>query len=591
MPTNTALLFAHPDTIPGAFARQARQRGDAPALLGRTDAGWQSLTWRECSRRSELLASGLLRLGLQPGECVALVLRTRPEWALLELAVFLAGGVTTSIYPENPAERQAFMLRDSGARIAVCEDAEQLGKLLAHASDLPELRRLIALDAPGANVWPATLRGSFVRRALEENPHFLPSLSQLAALGESELERQRAELELRAATLQSDALATLLYTSGTTRVPKGVRLSHASLLASGRSVAAHRAPWRGAGEPLSIVAVPCAHIMARIGLFGSYIDGMPVALEPRPERLVQSCAEVGATGFATAPACCERLYARLRTEPSGSLLRLLGGRVCSIWVGSAALPTHVTRWFWGEGVPLLECYGSTECGFVSGCSPEHHALGSVGQPTPGTRMRLGADGEILVNGPSTMLGYHQRPEDDSAAIEWIDGERWLHTRDIGRLDPDGSLWIIGRKDDLFKTSMGGYISPEYLQCRLKDASPLISRALIYGAGHPHVVALLTLDPTALQLWAAEHAALDAGSLHRHPALRATLERQVAACNERLSPHERIAAFMILERELSSAENELTELGKPRRALIFEKHRAQLEGLYAARAASALAAPA
>ena len=569
----------HPDTIPGAFAHQAQQRGSAPALMGRNEAGWYSLTWRECLRQAERFAAGLLSLGLQQGECVALVLRTRPEWVLLDLAVLLAGGVTASLYPDNPAERQAFMLKDSGARIAICDGAEQLAKGLAHASELPALSRWIVVDAADQNVWPGTLTGSFVRRALDEKPNFVPSLSQLAALGESELERQRHELARRAAALEPDALATLLYTSGTTRVPKGVRLSHANLLASGSSVAAYRAPWREQGRQLSLVAAPCSHIMARIGLFGSYFDGMTVVLESRPERLVQSCAEVQATGFATAPALCEHLYARLRTEPRGSVQRLLGGQVGAIFVGAAALPSHVTRWFWDEGIPLFECYGTTEGGLLSGCTPEQHTFGSVGLPTPGTRLRLGTDAEILVNGPGTMLGYHQRPEDEQAAIEWIDGERWLHTRDIGRLDADGSLWIIGRKDDLFKTSTGGYISPEYLQCRLKGASPLISRALIYGAGRPHVVALLTLDPAALQLWAAENAASSEGDLHQDPALRATLERQIGACNERLSPHERIAAFAILERELSRAENELTDLGKPRRQVIFDKHRARLEALY------------
>jgi long-chain acyl-CoA synthetase len=573
-------LALHPDTVPGAFARQARQRGDQPALMGRGEAGWHSLTWRECLQRSQLLAIGLLSLGLQPGERVALVLRTRPEWVLIDLAILLAGGVSTSLYPDNPAERQAFMLRDSGARIAICEDAEQIGKLLAHASELPALSRVIGLDAADANVWPVTLTGSFVRRALDENPHFMPSLSQLAALGESELARQRSELEARARALQPDTLATMLYTSGTLRVPKGVRLSHANLLASGRSCAEFRAHFRQPGRQVELIAVPCAHIMARIGLFASCFDGITAALESRPERLLQSCAEVQATGFATAPALCERLYAQLRMEPRGSLQSLLGGRLRGIGAGGASLSAHVAEWFWDQGIALHSCYGSTEGGFLAGSTPPRHAFGSVGNAVLGTRLKLAADGEILASGPSTMLGYHQRPEDEQAAIEWVDGERWLHTRDIGRLDAGGSLWIIGRKDDLFKTSTGGYISPEYLQGRLKSTSPLISRALIYGAGRPHVVALLTLDPAALERWAAEHAPRGGGAVHQHPALRATLEQQISACNEQLSPHERIAGFAILERELSSAENELTELGKPRRSVIFENHRGQLERLYA-----------
>jgi long-chain acyl-CoA synthetase len=293
------------------------------------------------------------------------------------------------------------------------------------------------------------------------------------------------------------------------------------------------------------------------------------------------------------PLLYESLHVRLRNAPRGTLQRTLGGNVRGTPVGGAALHPETLKWFEEEGVVLCECLGSTEAGYISGCSAEHRPPGSVGRATSGMRIRLAPDGELLVSGPSVFLGYHERPEDDRAAFELIDGERWFHTRDIVQLDSDGTLWVRGRKDDLFKTSSAGMVSPDYLQRCLRAASPLISRALVYGSGRPHVVALLTLDPAELAQWAeAQPEGVDLTRPDACSALRATLQRAITACNERLSPHERILAFSVLERELSSAENELTELGKPRHELLLGKHRQRIEALYgqAQHAAAAVSRP-
>lgn len=577
--SSSAPSLCAPDTIPGAFARQASERGADTAFLGRTESGWQGLTWQQCWQRARAIAAALIELGVQPGQSVALVARTRPEWVLLDLGTQIAGAVTVGVYPDNPRERQLFVLRDSAARIVVCEDAATLCQLHACGAELPGAPRFIGFDPPG-KLWPPTLDGGFVRRTLAEAPEFIPSWSQLLALGQSLLEELAPELERRAAALYPEQQAALIYTSGTTRVPRGVRSSHGNLLASARRVVESRRPWREPGAQTMLVPVPLAHIMGRMNVVAGSLDGVTTALESRPERAVQSCAELGAFALIGPPLLYEALHARLRQTPHGTLQRALGGKVRASPVGGAALHPETLRWFEAEGVMLCECLGSTEGGYISGCSLEHRPPGSVGRATSGMQLRLAPDGELLVSGPSVMLGYHQRPEEEQAAFEQIDGERWFHTGDMARLDADGTLWILGRKDDLFKTSQAGLVAPEYLQRCLRAASPLISRALVYGAGRPHVVALLTLDPAELVGWAAtQPEAVDPALAHASPALRATLERAIAACNERLSPHERILGFSVLERELSGAEGELTELGKPRRELLFEKHQARIAALY------------
>jgi long-chain acyl-CoA synthetase len=567
--SNDPTPHCSPVTIPGAFERQLHQRGDQAALLSRDESGWRRITWLQCWQSARAIAAALVELGLQEGQHVGLAVRTRPEWLMLDLGIQLAGGVTVYVYPDNPLERQLFMLRDSAARILVCEDAERLCQLHARAAELPGTLRFIGLD-PAGKPWPPTLDGGFVRRTLAQTPEFIPSWSQLLALGECLLVELSAELELQAA---------LIYTSGTTRAPKGVRSSHDNLLQTARRISDARRPWHDPGAQV-LLPLPLAHIMGRTTLLAACFDGLTTALEREPERAVQSCGELGASSLIGPPLLYEAVHARLSHAPPGALQRALGSKVRASPVGGAALHPGTLQWFEEQGIVLLECYGSTEAGYISGCSGEHRPSGSVGRATAGTRLRLAPDGELLVSGPSVMLGYHQRPEDDEVAFEQMGGERWFHTRDIARLDADGTLWLLGRKDELFKTSSAGFISPEYLQRCLRAATPLISRALVYGAGRPHVVALLTIDASALERWLAAQPEAAAGTPpYESPALRSELERAIAVCNERLSPHERIRGFSVLERELSHAENELTELGKPNRELLFEKHSARLAALY------------
>jgi long-chain acyl-CoA synthetase len=237
--SSSSTAICSPETIPGAYERQALEHGTEAALLSREGAGWRPWTWQQCWQSARALATALIDLGLLPGQSAAIVARTRPEWVLLDLGIQLAGGVTVAVYPDNPIERQLFVLADSGARIVVCEDAATLCQVHARSSELPAAPRFIGFD-PAGTPWPPTLDGQFVRRTLVEMPAFIPSWSQLLRLGESLQAQLAAELDRRAAALDPQQQAALIYTSGTTRVPKGVRLSHRNLLESARRVAESR---------------------------------------------------------------------------------------------------------------------------------------------------------------------------------------------------------------------------------------------------------------------------------------------------------------------------------------------------------------
>lgn len=559
------MVLKNDQTVVSAFRRQAAARAESVALWGRGRDGWRSWSWKQWEERARQAAAAFVQLGVESGDRVALLLGTRPEWAVLEQGILQAGGIVCSLYPANPLERTCFMLEDAGARVAVCEGASRARELLQQRARLPRLEHVICFEPepePGERSEDAVLAGACWRK--ESSVRI--SLPQLFALGEQRLPELRPELERRERELHPAGWASLYYTSGTTRVPKGVRLSHTNLLYSSQACADAMRRECAILEPGSIllVAAPLAHLLGRMNLGLIYQDGASAALESDPARLVQSCAELGASYFAAPPLVHERLHARLAGAGPRALHAELGGSARCLGCAGAGLAPHITQWFWDAGLPLIENYGATEVGIASMGQLEGMRIGSVGRPPPGTRLRVAPDGELWINGPGVMLGYHNRPEDDAEAFELWEGERWFGSGDIGHIDADGYVWIRGRKNELFKSSSAGWISPSHLEAQLKQACPLIARAFAVGAGRPHVVALLALEPGLLA--SDERAVL------------AELRRDIAALNARLSPHERIQRFSVLEAGFEK--DEFTELGKPRRAVTLERHAARIDALYA-----------
>jgi long-chain acyl-CoA synthetase len=534
-------------TLCAAFQRTAAARPDAVAL--RTEGDGVSITWGEYARRVRRIAEGLHALGLRRGDTLALLLTNRPEFHLLDAAAFHLGAVPFSIYATSAPEQVAFIVRDSGARIAITETALR-GRLDA----VDDLEHVVVVDAPG----------------------------ELGALEERRAPAFDLEATWRAVT-QEDLL-TLIYTSGTTGPPKGVELTHRNLLAAWRGL---RAAWPdlSAGGRL-ISYLPTAHIADRFGShYVAMLFGHSVTCCPDPRRIAQLLPEVRPTVFPGVPRIWQKLKAGVEAAvpappgemddaTRGAIRKRLGLDCCEVAVCAAApVPREVLAYFDALGVPIREVYGLSETCAVATANPAGGVrLGTVGRPTPGVDLQLADDGEVLVRGDLVMRGYRNRPDQ---TVEAIDADGWLHTGDVGSVDEDGYLTIVDRKKELIINAAGKNMSPANIETALQGASPLVSQACVIGDARPYNVALLTLDPeqvTALVTRRGEDAVADE--------VAAAVER----ANVRLSRVEQIKRYRVLDADWQPGGVELTPTMKLRRRPIAERYADEIEALYAQRSA-------
>jgi long-chain acyl-CoA synthetase len=566
-------------SLVAAQQRQVELRGAAPALRYRRAGNWHAMSWLEWQESSRALAAALIGLGIQPGDHVAILANTGVEWVLVDLAIQMAGAVTVPIYASCTAEQIAFLLRDCDAQLVFCENLEQLQKVAQKRAELPALGRMLCLQSAPEPVWQTSLEPGFVRRALWDQPEFIPSWQQLLALGRSELERSRAELRERAASLGRETLALLSYTSGTTGTPKGVQLTHGNLL---WTAAASVANGCTTPEDEALLLLPVAHIYGRHCLTLGVLTGAVTALDADLPGLSEHCRAVRPTILPAVPRLYEKLAAALQGAPASVVQQALGGRIRLLISGGALLAPAVAQFFADAGLPIMEGYGLTECSAGAVVSPPGVVrVGSVGRPLDGVELRIAPDGEVLISSPGVMRGYHRRPEESVAALEVLDGKTWLRTGDVGHLDADGYLWLTDRKKDLFKTSGAKYVAPQQLENLLQAQSRLVSQVAICGDGRHFVSALITLDEAALARHAREHSLDESyAELTRDPSVLAALQVDVDTVNARLAPFEAIKKFRVLPRDFTLAAGELTPTVKLCRRVIAEKHRALIEEMYA-----------
>ena len=537
----------HEPTLCAAFQRTAAARPDAVAL--RTEGDGVSITWGEYARRVRRIAEGLHALGLRRGDTLALLLTNRPEFHLLDAAAFHLGAVPFSIYPTSAPEQVAFVVGDSGARIAITESALR-GRLDA----VHDLEHVVVIDAPG----------------------------ELEALEERRVPRFDYEATWRAVT--EEDLLTLIYTSGTTGPPKGVELTHRNLLAAWRGL---RVSWPDISVGGRLISyLPTAHIADRFGShYVAMLFGHCVTSCRDPRRVGQLLPEVRPTVFAGVPRVWQKLKAGVEAAvpvppaemddaTRAAIRNRLGLDRCEVAVCAAApVPREVLAYFDALGVPIREVYGLSEtCAVVTANPAGGVRLGTVGRPTPGVELRLAGDGEVLVRGDLVMRGYRNRLDQ---TVEAIDADGWLHTGDVGSLDEDGYLTIIDRKKELIINAAGKNMSPANIEAALKGAGSLISHACVVGDARPYNVALLTLDPepvAALVVRRGEDAV--------HEEVAAAVER----ANARLSRVEQIKRYRVLDTDWPPAGVELTPTMKLRRRAIAERYADEIEALYAQRSA-------
>jgi long-chain acyl-CoA synthetase len=587
--------------------RRAEEEPEAVMLRRKADerpGGWLDVTTRQFRDEVVPLAKGIIAAGIQPGDRVALMSRTRYEWTLIDYAIWTAGAVTVPIYETSSAEQVEWIVSDSGARAVFAETAAHQATIDAVRGQLPGLEECWRIDIDGDGSLPALAgRG--------------------ASIGDDEAGGRRK-------ASGADDLATIIYTSGTTGRPKGCKLTHGNLLADARNATA------GAltevfemGGSSTLLFLPLAHGFARIiqvgcleadvvlGHTASISDLLPdlasfkptfllavprvfekvfngaqqqASQSPAKSRIFRAATETavrysqaldarsrGASGPGAALTLQHRLYDRL---VYGKLRGAVGGQVRYAVSGGAALGERLGHFFRGAGITILEGYGMTELTAAATVNrPTRNKIGTVGLPLPGASLKIAEDGEILVRGPMAFPGYWHN---DTATADVLDAGGWIHTGDIGSLDDEGFLRITGRKKELIVTAGGKNVSPAVLEDRLR-AHPLISQCMVVGDNRPYVAALVTIDEEALPHWKQRHGKQDdatVADLRDDPELIADIQQGVDEANKAVSRAEGIRRFRVLATDFTEAGGQLTPSLKLRRGVVSKEFAADIEALYA-----------
>jgi long-chain acyl-CoA synthetase len=553
--------------------------------------GWQPVTAREAEEEIRATAKGLIASGVQIGDRVAIMARTRYEWTILDFATWFAGAVVVPVYDTSSAEQIDWILNDSHSVAIIVET--------------PALAELVKTVQPShtRNMW--TMTDDVLSVLREAGKH----------IGDDEIDRRRN-------ALVPSSLATLIYTSGTTGKPKGVQLTHGNFLAECGNVV------QGASELFlkpggsTLLFLPIAHVFGRMVEIGAIASGLHMAHCSDPVgRLPMDLASFKPTFVLAVPRIFEKIYngAEAKAEAAGKgnifrkaagvaiaysealdkkkvspILKLkhglfdklvyskiragMGGRVEAAISGGAPLGVRLGHFYRGAGVTVLEGYGLTET--TAGATLNligAHRVGSVGKPIPGTSIKIAEDGEVLIRGPIVMQGYWQN---EDANAEVFDADRWFKTGDLGKLDDEGFLYIVGRKKELIVTAGGKNVAPAVLEDRLR-AHPLVSQCIVVGDNQPFIAALVTIDQDALKGWVANNKK-DGASINElinDPDLIAVVQTAVDEANKAVSKAESIRKFTILPVDFTIAGGHLTAKLSVKRHVVAKEFAQEIEALF------------
>lgn len=579
---------------------EAVDRDLPDALLRRGGDGWQPVSHRDVLDQVRTLTHALRsRLGVNRGDRVALLSENRAEWLIADYAILCAGALTVPLYATLPANQLAVILQDCGARIVFVSNAEQLAKIRELQREYGQVERIIVMDDAAAEGDAIGWHG-----LLDEVRDSRPD---------------EAAFRAEALRAQPEDVATLIYTSGTTGTPKGAMLTHDNIWSN--VYGCFSTILTIDENDVNLSFLPLSHSFQRMFDYGMFWVGATTAHVSRFDDVPQALREVRPTIAAAAPRVYEKLYARLlaasgvkrrlvlwargvalevgkawlEKRPVSAGMRLqhaladrlvfrkvraaLGDRIRFFVSGSAPLSHEIAYFFYGAGVTILEGYGLTETSPVTNVNrPDGIRVGTVGPPVPGTEIRIADDGEILVRGRQVMKGYWNSPE---ATREAIDEEGWLHTGDIGVLDPDGLLRITDRKKELLVTAGGKNVAPLPIENAAKT-SPFVAEALMIGDRRPYPILLVVPNFDLLDGWA-RHKGLAYGSreeLVRLPEVREKLEQEVASRLDGFARYETPKKVLPIEREFSIEREEVTPTFKPRRRMVERNFADRIEAMYA-----------
>jgi long-chain acyl-CoA synthetase len=567
-------------------------RNDDRAMLTRESGAWQPITSAQLHRWVVATAHQLQSWGVGQGDRVVILSENRPEWAITDFATLFLGGIVVPIYATTTAEQVLYLLQHSGARIAFVSTRQQYEKVESIRSHT-KIERIVVM----------------------EKCDDLPDVPQMQYILNGASEVQDAAIETIANSIGPDDIATLIYTSGTTGTPKGVILTHGNI-ASNLGMTADLVDI-GPGDT-AVSFLPLSHITARHVDYLLFQRGVSIAYCPNFDDLPQALMEVHPTLFVAVPRVYEKIRNKVLQAMRGPKVRIfewalavgqknrekivndvvprslswkladrlifnkirqgMGGRARLFLSGGAPLGRELATWYADIGIRIDEGYGLTETSPVIAVNvPSQHKLTTVGKVLSNLEVRIAADGEVLVRGPSVFKGYWNMPEETASAFD----DDWFKTGDIGHLDEDGFLSITDRKKDLIKTSGGKFIAPQPIENSLK-ANPLVGEAAVVGDKRRFPSVLLVPNFPVLEEWAREHdvSASSRKELVRSSQVQSLYQSIVDELNENLAQYEKLKRVMILPEELSIADGTLTPSMKLRRRHLEQRYHKQIDALYA-----------
>jgi long-chain acyl-CoA synthetase len=564
------------------------------AIASKVDGAWKGLSTQELITSADRLALGLMRLGVKPGDKVALASGNRSEWCVVDQAILRIGAIGVPIYPTSSAEDFAYVLNHSGSKVFFGSNAEIMGKAVTAVASCPDLAHLFSFDRlAGMRHW-----------------------SEVEGMAD---EADRPTLHRYKAQVKGDDLATIIYTSGTTGRPKGVMLTHGNIL-SNVLASATRFPVDHTARCISFL--PLSHIYERMLMYLYLQVGVSIHFQETMDDLGDRIREVAPDVFTAVPRLLEKIYDKIVAKGddlTGVKRKLffwaldlghrydvhgrspwyniqlaiarklifskwqaaLGGKCRVVASGSAALQPRLARVFNAAGIPVMEGYGLTESSpviTVNDMRNDGLRFGTVGKPIPGVTVRIAPDGEVLAKGPNIMIGYYK---DEEMTRQTIDAEGWLHTGDIGEITPEGFLRITDRKKEIFKTSGGKYVAPQVMENKLK-ASRFIEQVMVIGENRKFPAALIVPEFNFLKDYCERKGIpfTDREQVIAEPRIQARIMKEVEAANQGLGQWEQVKKIALLPKEWSIDGGELTPTLKLRRKPILAKYEVLVEGLYA-----------
>jgi long-chain acyl-CoA synthetase len=590
--------------IPDLYKWRVNETPDRPAFSYKKDNQWVDISWKDFFERAKCIASALIHMGFKKGNTAAIYSYNRLEWVLADLGILLAGGASITVYHSLPFNQASYIINDSESTFVFAENKAIIEEMKEKRTEIPNVQKVISFD-----------------NGVKEGD-FIIGFKTFEDLGRSYLRNYEKQIEENIEKIKLDDIATMVYTSGTTGVPKGViqtHLNHLSMVEMLYDIGDIRE------DDVCLLFLPLAHSFAKAVEYVHPRFGIKIAFAESIDKVIDNLAEVRPTVFPSVPRVFEKVYAKVKSNAEASPIKKkifdwaisvgkkygdykikgqkpplglsikhkiahklvfskiherVGGRIRFFISGGAPLSKEIAEFLWSAGLLVLEGYGLTETTpAISINTTREFKFGTVGKPLKWVEVKIAEDGEILARGPNIAKGYWKKPKETEEVFK-PDG--WFHTGDIGIIDEDGFLKITDRKKDLIKTAGGKYVAPQPIENALKAGSPLISQAVVIGDARPYCVALITLNKDEV-LNFAKAKGLDTSKSYEEiindPVIISEIQKVIDGVNSNLASFETIKKFRIIPQDFMIEDGSLTPTLKVKRKVIMERYKDIINEMY------------